>query len=146
MSMFLGSAQPFFSERPEQTLIKKKFARAKAHILLEYTRLRLVRLALCSLLLRPRHAAVDIHGHRWISASEQSSHVRRRRAQREGAQMSAARGSSRRRCRIRQLAAPPPQLQATLRLHSTFERTRRALIDQLGRPPHRLAGISMLTR
>ena len=41
---------------------------------------------------------------------------------------------------------PTPQLQATLRLHSTFEGTRRALIDQLGRPPHRLAGISMLTR
>ena len=84
MSMFLGRGQPFFSERPEQTLIKKKFARAKAHILLEYTRLRLVRLALCSLLLRPRPAAVNIHEHRWISGSEQSSHVRRRIAQRQG--------------------------------------------------------------
>ena len=29
---------------------------------------------------------------------------------------------------------------------SLGKRTRRALIDQLGRPPHRLAGISMLTR
>ena len=84
MSMFLGRGQPFFSERPEQTLIKKKSDRAKAHIQLEYTRLRLVRLALCSLLLRPRRAAVTIQNHRWISGSEQSSHVRRRIAQRQG--------------------------------------------------------------